>query len=137
MKPYTFDDDEEEEVRDSSWSAFRDVPYDDAGANQFKGTRESALPPRSVRPTQQQQQQQQQHQQPQPIVRSNSGAKNNQSGILPPPPFNQQRSITATSLQHTSRTSTPTPIVPSNTKPQTLSTGNTLTNDDLSFFENL
>jgi len=134
VKPYTFDDDDEE-VRDSSWSAFRDAPYDDAGASQYKDTRESTLPPRSVVPTQKQQQQHQQ--QSQSIVRSNSGAKNYQAGILPPPPSNQ-RSVNANS-QSTSRTSTPKPIAPSTTNPQSkmLSQGNTLTNDDLSFFENL
>lgn len=138
MKPYTFDDDEEE-TKDNSWSAFRDVPYEDVGASQYKDAKPSTLPPRSVLPTQQQQQQKQQ--QSQPIVRSNSAAKNYQAGILPPPPSNQ-RSVNTnpqTILQSTSRTSTPTPITPSTSKPhaKTLSQGNTLTNDDLSFFENL
>lgn len=146
VKPYTFDDDEEE-TRDNSWTAFRDVPYEDVDVKQSKGEIDSDLPPRSaVQSPKQPLQQSQQTQQTNPIMRSNSAGKSYQGGLLPPPPSNQRNTNTnsqpmpQSTIPSSSRTSTPIPNASNTTaapQAKTLSQGKTLTNDDLSFFENL
>lgn len=146
IKPYSYDDDDDETHEDSGWSAFRDVPYDDA-PHPSTMTRPARL--QTDQPARQTPAMQSPSKAPAQIPSRTStpgsiGSGGGGAGGLLPPPPGSHRVITGGASGSVrppaalpSQPSAPMPKPVSAPMPKTLSQGKTLTNDDLSFFENL
>lgn len=135
---YNYDEDDADSHDDDNWTAFRDNgtshhrPYTDVHDIASRSSTPSALDSKSVS--------------------KGLGVSSKNNGILPPPPPNASSNRPLSwdrnaPLQPPPGHSHPTamvkqisqpiaPVLPVS-KPKTLSQGNTLTNDDLRFFENL